>query len=397
MARLAVAIGATVLVLSTAVHAAVPLRFATAGKRQVWISDRQFDVPPTQMTAADGTEVTLGDDKTPDAHFVHVWDTDRNALAVRKVGLAKSGWTVADSDYTHHYSLTVRCEFEGKPVAAATVDLTAGNVTQSKLMSPDRNGQVVFYAVKAGKVTVRARYNVGDEMKSSAAITYELPVFDPVARVPLVVALTERVATVDPPKPTETKAAEKVDTTAPPSSTGGNLLLYVAGIALAGGLIYAILAFTRKHADALNAKLAKVGVQIPSDPTDAPEDDLPQPVPVAKAPEPIILGDQAVAEVPMGAAAAVPNPRLVRNGLPWLIPDGVTLIGREGEAALDLASESTVSRRHAQIERVGDNVTLSDAGSTNGTYVNGQKLTCPQVLRHGDTVQFGSVQFQFEV
>lgn len=50
-----------------------------------------------------------------------------------------------------------------------------------------------------------------------------------------------------------------------------------------------------------------------------------------------------------------------------------------------------VSRSHAHIERSGSRVFLRDLGSTNGTFINGDRLKPMHVyeIRHGDELQFG--------
>jgi hypothetical protein len=50
-----------------------------------------------------------------------------------------------------------------------------------------------------------------------------------------------------------------------------------------------------------------------------------------------------------------------------------------------------VSRFHARLDGASNAPTLTDLGSTNGTYVNGQKLqqNMPHLLRSGDEVRFG--------
>lgn len=57
------------------------------------------------------------------------------------------------------------------------------------------------------------------------------------------------------------------------------------------------------------------------------------------------------------------------------------------------ALEKGVSRVHAAIERSDDVLTLVDMGSSNGTNLNGQKLTPdqPRVLRDGDEIRFGKL------
>jgi pSer/pThr/pTyr-binding forkhead associated (FHA) protein len=52
-----------------------------------------------------------------------------------------------------------------------------------------------------------------------------------------------------------------------------------------------------------------------------------------------------------------------------------------------------VSREHALLIRTTSQLLLSDLGSTNGTFVNGERLNPdePQVLHSGDEVTFGSL------
>lgn len=59
------------------------------------------------------------------------------------------------------------------------------------------------------------------------------------------------------------------------------------------------------------------------------------------------------------------------------------------------AAEQGVSRRHALLKRGEDTLTLIDLGSTNGTYLNGQRLipNQPRVVRDGDEVRMGRLVF----
>ena len=52
-------------------------------------------------------------------------------------------------------------------------------------------------------------------------------------------------------------------------------------------------------------------------------------------------------------------------------------------------SDSEVSRRHSRIFMQGNNYVIEDLGSTNGTFVNGQRLTGSYVLRPGEIITFG--------
>lgn len=57
------------------------------------------------------------------------------------------------------------------------------------------------------------------------------------------------------------------------------------------------------------------------------------------------------------------------------------------------AAEKGVSRQHAMVELSEDTLTLLDLGSSNGTYLNGQRLVKdqPRVLRDGDEIRLGKL------
>lgn len=60
-------------------------------------------------------------------------------------------------------------------------------------------------------------------------------------------------------------------------------------------------------------------------------------------------------------------------------------------------SDPEVSRRHARLFLQGPNYVLEDLVSTNGTFVNGQRLMGPYVLRPGEVITFGEhVTLEFE-
>ncbi|MBW7886213.1 MAG: FHA domain-containing protein [Caldilineaceae bacterium] len=55
-----------------------------------------------------------------------------------------------------------------------------------------------------------------------------------------------------------------------------------------------------------------------------------------------------------------------------------------------VVADRTVSRLHAVIERQDERYLLRDAGSANGTFVNGQRLTEPHLLQDRDTIGLGT-------
>lgn len=86
-----------------------------------------------------------------------------------------------------------------------------------------------------------------------------------------------------------------------------------------------------------------------------------------------------------------------------LFPDGQVHVldsrslnlGRSAENDIAL-EDDFASARHARIEPRRDGVWVSDAGSTNGTYVNGSKLAKPHRLKPGDVIRVGSTDLRYE-
>jgi DNA-binding winged helix-turn-helix (wHTH) protein len=69
--------------------------------------------------------------------------------------------------------------------------------------------------------------------------------------------------------------------------------------------------------------------------------------------------------------------------------DGEHIAGRSEDCSL-IIDGTTVSRRHARITVRSGVVTIEDLGSTNGTHVNGVRITAPTVLTIDNRVELGS-------
>src|SRR5215208_2200578 len=63
-------------------------------------------------------------------------------------------------------------------------------------------------------------------------------------------------------------------------------------------------------------------------------------------------------------------------------------IGRDSVNEV-VINDAEISRRHARLTFQGGKYVLEDLGSTNGTFVNGQRLAGPRVLKSGEVVSFG--------
>lgn len=71
-----------------------------------------------------------------------------------------------------------------------------------------------------------------------------------------------------------------------------------------------------------------------------------------------------------------------------IYPDKPIVVGRSSDLDMVLV-EDMVSRRHAKIAYAGDQITIEDLGSTNGTFVNGEKVKKAR-LKEGDRVLIGT-------
>jgi DNA-binding winged helix-turn-helix (wHTH) protein len=75
---------------------------------------------------------------------------------------------------------------------------------------------------------------------------------------------------------------------------------------------------------------------------------------------------------------------------------GAYVVGRDADVEIRLDA-STVSRRHARIVVSGEQMTLEDVGSKNGTYRGSERVHGAVPLEDGDAIRIGSVLVSFHV
>jgi Protein of unknown function (DUF3662)/FHA domain len=131
---------------------------------------------------------------------------------------------------------------------------------------------------------------------------------------------------------------------------------------------------------------------------------VPPPAPVPGATPARSAGEEAATRHPVAPAA--PRPRRVNPAdRPWLDVDGeryplmgaITILGRDDVADIIL-DDPGISRRHSELRVTNDGphfvTTIRDLGSTNGTFVNGERITSEH-LQDGDRVTVGRTSITF--
>ena len=88
-----------------------------------------------------------------------------------------------------------------------------------------------------------------------------------------------------------------------------------------------------------------------------------------------------------------------QSGEEFVLREGVNTIGRREENDIRLGSDSYISGRHAEL-RVEESIfTLTDLGSTNGTFVNGEKLepNSPRAVSPDDEIVLGQTSLRLKL
>jgi len=82
------------------------------------------------------------------------------------------------------------------------------------------------------------------------------------------------------------------------------------------------------------------------------------------------------------------------NGRTYELKVDKTTVGRVSDNAFEIP-EASVSSHHAEILLRGNDIVIRDLGSTNGTFINGEKIT-EAVLKPGQTLKFGTVELRLD-
>ena len=107
--------------------------------------------------------------------------------------------------------------------------------------------------------------------------------------------------------------------------------------------------------------------------------------------------NRANTTLPIAASTKLVSSVLVLKTGERIELDGDTLkIGRQASCRV-VFNDSNVSREHAQLRRTAEGWKILDLGSTNGTKINGLKISGEQLLVNGDDLSFGTSGARFEI
>jgi hypothetical protein len=402
----------------------VKITFPDASGKTIWVladlptsmppGGREFAVKAVNLDIPDGFENGT----------ILILDKGEGNVALKGVSAAKSGWTLSESDWRIAEAI-IQVDLDGKPLNAGMVIVDGGG---RQIGSTISQGEAKLFNVPVGQIQVTVKFGeVGAEKISpSQTLTLSLERTETVpTRKILITSSAESGGHQEKgdERPPGAKEPAKGETAPPPTSeedeAGGILamcgsfilwLLVLVGVAAL--LLFAI-RYLKSHQGKVAGGLQSLGIQIPdgSDTASIPVSEpaskevasaapvvQPGHCPYCGQPEsqcvcqPAASPSVATAAVAQGAAH-----RLVSDsGVSLSIPDGVSIIGREAGSAQLVVSDPTVSRIHAEIEKSGGRIVLRDKGSSNGTFVNGAKISGDTEIRIGDTVQFGAVRMRVE-
>ena len=96
-----------------------------------------------------------------------------------------------------------------------------------------------------------------------------------------------------------------------------------------------------------------------------------------------------------GRLVVVRSPAL-GEGEELTLNSSALLLGRGSGNDVNLARDEYASTKHARVEPRRDGVWVEDVGSTNGTYLNGIRLTRAKRLAPGDVVRIGETELRYE-
>lgn len=351
----------------------------------------------------------LGDGFT--AAKLYVMNRNTGNLAITDYPASKTSKDVDlpadDFQYVRTVRLRVVAE-DGKPIESAIVRITDGmNAKLTALVTPADEGVAMFKDVASGEVTVRVE---AENLRKTIDSDIEVPADRRTPDYERKIKVAGDVNTVTvKAKPGAGETPEK------PSRglTLAGILQTIVGLFVVIMFIVILWIVLKSRGVTGKSALQGLGVELPGDQTG-------QMIPGAAPSQAIdpnlcqfcgqrkdangrcscsVVPGVGPAISPMASAPGVP--RLVGSqgvyaGHIFELTSPSMVMGREASNPIALPNDTTASRRHATVSQANGGYSIRDEGSSNGTFVNGAKVT-EQKLTPGDEIQVGGTKFRFEV
>lgn len=353
----------------------------------------------------EGESVEVASPDDPNGYTLYLIDSSINRAA--KADLVQVLKTKKYAPKSDAFSTVAQINFKIEPkegvLPAGNLAVTSGDKTESILLTANDNNQTILYFWPEQKGTYKLNYDLDGEKKDISG-SFEVP--KSTGSHTVVISMEDAFPnpTTDAQNSAKEAAASASESVAPPKGdTGQNpvmaFLRLLVGLAVVGGLAYAGWWYYNNNQQVVEKLADQAGLKAQSQSNADPTGALP-PEPIKKDLQKIDLGSSAEplagSVAAMSAAPVAKNPRLVTpTGDLFIISEGTATVGREATDMI-IGAEAGVSRKHAEISRSGTQITISDSGSTNGTYINGTKITAPTVIQPGDTIQFGAASYRYE-
>jgi hypothetical protein len=103
------------------------------------------------------------------------------------------------------------------------------------------------------------------------------------------------------------------------------------------------------------------------------------------------------ATAPAQAQLVVLKSAALAEGERFTLDSAPLTAGRSADNDIALDADEFASGQHARFQPRADGIWIEDTGSTNGTYLNGIRITRPRKLAPGDVVRIGETDLRFEV
>ena len=370
------------------------------------IAGKQVTTSPTKFSDKKTTiELPLVKDAVPKSTLFVLDESSGNeaVIAVPAKPPYKFDLKPTSFDKVRRVEVMVVSSSANAPAAAAIVKLQAGDKKpQVQVLDPSAQGIVQFFDVPAGTVKVTVEYGEGKSTSQDVEIELDREQRIPRVEVP-VVGQIEAVKSAP-------SGGEGAPATSKQPTVPINFPAAFVGLVLFAIILYAALTLMKNRGAKFREIMQKAGVDLPGE----PETPAPAQTPAAAPADPTVCPFCGTKKDPATGACACSlgaspgatgasgsGPRLVAVQGPYMgsiypLDADAVVMGREESNAIAFPQDSTVSRRHARIEKTDGGVRIVDEGSSNGTFVNGAKIT-DQVLQPGDEVQIGSTRLRFEM